>query len=442
MGIVHRSNNRVLPSNARAADIARSSLSRIIPVQARKYDSAFQVNGYSGILYTRLTSGVRCRCSDHSDIAASSLDLGGRADSGLIASLLTGGEFGVRDYGSVAATTHQAHTAKLEIRPLESLLSGVPVQDLRSKPPSLYDIDGPEGSHIVGTFSDIASSNPDNPNATTIIESGVGPNGPVADSRFVSSMVEDGRHNPGAFGLTDASCPICFGSGYVGGFSVYRGWRQVFLPHADNAVLPGGADIDLVSRPALLTAEYCEWTSVVLPRGVSIDSVRAYQDCEVIPGAQISVDGNLIPNEWGFLSFCDGRPHTLRVSVPDGFRLSHLEVQVNQSSESANFEFPKTTKNANMGLLERTEPFQIVLSPLIPLVKAQDVIVESTSGKVLQVKSCTSWNDKSANVLGWETDVRPTQPQEIFSLLPKRRSLQSPKSPPPVRDNSSGHNRT
>lgn len=439
----------MLPSNARAADVARSSLARIIPVQARKYDAAFQVNGYSGILYNRLTSGIRCKCSDHSDIAASSLDLGGRADSGLIASLLSGGEFGVRDYGVVAATTHQAHQSALEIRPLEQRLSKAPVQDLTSQLPSLYDIDGPyssEGSvgqHIVGSFSDIASSDPNNPNATTIIESGAGPNGPVSDSRLVSSMIEDGRHNPGAFGLTDASCPICFGSGYVGGFSVYRGWRQVFLPYADNAILPGGADIDLVSRPALLTADYCEWSGVILPKGgVSVDSVRAYQDSQVIPGSKFYVDGVLLTREWDLLSFCDGRPHLLRIEVPLGFRLSHLEVQVNQSTETANFEFPKTTKSANMGLLERTEPFQVILSPLIPLVKAQDIIVESTSGKVLQVKACTSRNDRNASILGWESDVRPTQPQEIFSLLPKRRSLQSPKSSSPVRDNSSGHNRT
>jgi hypothetical protein len=159
-------------------------------------------------------------------------------------------------------------------------------------------------------------------------------------------------------------------------------------------------------------------------------------------GAHVEIDALRIQSDTDVLSKCDGKLHTLRVILPQPGKFSHLEFQVNQSTQSANFELPRMTKNANMGLLERTDPFQVVLSPLIPLVKTNDIITETTTGRAFQVKDCTSWHDKRARILGWEAQVRPTQPQEIYSLLPRRRPQMSPSSITHVRDNSHGKLRT
>ena len=443
MGIVHRSNNRVLPSNARAVDVAHSSLARIAPVQARRYDAAFQVNGYNGILYHRMNSGYRCRCTNHSEIAATRLGIDGKADSGLISSLLTGGEFGVRPYGSITATTQAAQEGMLEIQPLNYKIAGLSSPTPTGRP-SLFDMDvSSPVPQIAGTSSDLFSTDPDQAGSVTILESGTGSNGPVIETEEIIEMEESGRHNPGGYGYTDASCPICFGSGYVGGFNVHMGWRRLFVPYEPQALIPPDATLDLVNQPPSLECEYCEWIDVQLPLGaVSVDSLKVYFDDQIVVGAHVEIDALRIVSDADLLSKCDGKLHVLRVILPEPGKFSHLEFQVNQSTQSANFELPRLTKNANMGLLERTDPFQVVLSPLIPLVKTNDIITETTTGRAFQVKECTSWHDKRARILGWEAQVRPTQPQEIYSLLPRRRPQMSSTSIAHVRDNAHGKLRT
>lgn len=439
--IKHSSNNRVLPSNARAVDVARSTLDRLAPVQARKHDSAFRVDGYSGILYHRLPHGMRCRCTDTAGIAAGLLGIDGKADSGLISSLLTGNEFGIRPYGVVTATTQQSHLAMREIVPV-----GYTTDQLAPIPrtPSIYEMDTDTvGDRIGGTFSDHYSSDPNDPRATTIVESGSGPNGPVAGSEYVEEMMEDGRHTPGGIGMTDASCPVCFGSGFIGGYTVHLGWRRVLVPYESSASLPADATIDFQSRPPSLEGGSCEWSGIVLPSGVvGVDSVRAYMDDKLLPGTEFYVDGERILSNHGIMKWCDGRPHTIRIRTPNGGPFSHVELQFNQSVQSSNFEFPRQTKNSDMSLLERTDPFSVVFSPLIPMVKTQDIIVEMGTGRAFQVKECTAWNDSRVRILGWESTVRPTQPHELYSLLPRRRPIRGLNSVSPVRDNTTGKSRT
>ena len=86
-------------------------------------------------------------------------------------------------------------------------------------------------------------------------------------------------------------------------------------------------------------------------------------------------------------------------------------------------------------MIERTDPFSIVMSPTIPNVANGDIITDSTYGKTLQVNTSNWWNDKRRAVLGWECEVRPVQPQELYSLLPKRRVLQSQNTVQTVRSN-------
>lgn len=441
MGVVHSSNNRVLPNNARAVDVAKESVRAIAPVQARRYDAAFRVQGYHGILYTRLTSGTPCSCSDHATAAhnqATRLDENGKADSGTINSLLTGKEFGPRPLGVVSATTKQAKAAMLEIAPIGYQRAGVAYPDRLNEPVRMFDSDSVEKkSYVAGTMTDHWSNDDSSPTTSTVVTEGVGPNGPVSDSEEVEEFTVSSM----TYGATDTSCPICFGSGFVGGYSPLRGWRKVLVPNGPEANLLPGAIIDFLTNP--MTADLgCSW-NVVFPMGaVDVDSVRVFNDDRTVSTASIYIDDVLLTSERGILPYCDGRTHVVRLELPEGEQFSHMEFQINQSTETANFEFPRRTKSADMSLLERTLPFQLVFSPLIPLLKTQDIVVESVTGQVLQVKSCTPWQDNRSNLLGWETEVRPTQPFETFSLLPKRKPRLAPHSVAHVIDNSRGPRRT
>ena len=441
MPITHSSNNLVLPNNARAVDVAKESVARIAPVQARRYDAAFRVQGYNGILYTRLSHGVACSCCSQADSASQQvrLDEDGKADIGIINSLLTGKEFSsANPLGHVAATTHQAKKSMLEIAPIGYQRARIKYPDRSDEEIRAYEMDsGNTRSYIPSTSSDHWATDDRSESTGTVVSEGVGPNGPVSDSEEVS----ENFLTTAAHGFTDSSCPICFGSGFVGGYSVFRGWRKVLVPNGRDASITPGGSLDMMDSPWTVDTG-CSWTLAFPLGAVDVDSIRVLCDDATVYQAVIRIDGVTITANHQLARFCDGYSHTVTVSVPEGVRFSHVELQINQSHESANFEFPRKSKNANMSFLERTDPFQLVFSPLIPLLKTQDIIVESVTGQVLQVKECTSWNDNRVNTLGWEANVRPTQPMEIFSLLPKRSPTGAPHVVAHVIDNSYGNRRT
>ena len=189
----------------------------------------------------------------------------------------------------------------------------------------------------------------------------------------------------------------------------------------------------------ILCSKTITFSPVVLPKGcVSIDSVRLYNLNKVIP-ATIMVDGFVLPSEAQLLPLCDGRPHVFSFVLsgdPDTVGSTHAEIQYNQSTVRTLFEFPKLTQGSVETMLEKIDPFQIVMSPTIPNVVTGDIITDSTYGKVFQITSSNWWNDKRRAVLGWECQVRPCQPQELYSILPRRRPLASQNTPSMVRSNT------
>ena len=89
------------------------------------------------------------------------------------------------------------------------------------------------------------------------------------------------------------------------------------------------------------------------------------------------------------------------------------------------------------------EPFQIVLSPNVPTINSQDIIVESQLGKVLVVQSVNTWKSRQRSILGWEIQVRVIQPQELYRILPPRgRIMSKDRTTLNSRDNVTGKYRT
>ena len=178
-----------------------------------------------------------------------------------------------------------------------------------------------------------------------------------------------------------------------------------------------------------------------MPKGARIcDAVRVWNGTKQIPKFAITInpDGNdpqVISKASDILLHCTGRAVVIELRFPDSCEFTHLEIQCGQSTLNANFELPKLSKNSDISLRETTDPFQVLLSPRIPLVRTLDIIVESTYGRALQVKSVSGLNDRRYSTLGWEVDVRPCQPQEMFSLLPRRKLLSHMNKPSIVRDN-------
>jgi hypothetical protein len=142
----------------------------------------------------------------------------------------------------------------------------------------------------------------------------------------------------------------------------------------------------------------------------------------VVPGT-IRIDNTVITSAAAVSTYCDGRPHEVSFEWPSEVDFTHFEFQVNLSTEEVLFELPRLSKSSVQNLREATNPFSVNLSPVVPYIKALDVIVESTFGKALHVKDVTGWNEKRNSTLGWDVEVRPTQPQELFRMLPRRKPL-------------------
>lgn len=442
MPIVNRpSNNRILPTNTRSVDVARQSIDRITGIQAKRYDNAFQVQGFQAVLYNKLKCGVTCMCQTKaSKVPKSLLDEDGNAGPGVINKLLTGQKFGSLPYGAMPDNSNP-------FAPLEGggFGAGTVFTDDEA---SIYSKAEPViskpfyGSPSIGFAEedDLEMSNTD-----VIIQDGFSDAGPVSgagtEAKALFDSVLDSGLDFGFDASSDVACPICFGTGYVGGFSVYNGFRAALDSQMlDTSSINNGV-IDLDPFVPTITGSRITFKPVTLPMGcVRVDALNVYNGSNVL-SASIFVDGTLITSEQQLSQYCDGRPHVFSVFAVTAAGqeepiITHLEIQYNQSTKDTLFEFPKLSQGSVETLLERTDAFQIMMSPVIPNITGGDIITDSTYGKVMQITTSNWWNDKRRAVLGWDCNVRPCQPQELYSILPKRRPFASQNTASMVRSNT------
>lgn len=412
MPVVDRSNNRILPANARASDVAEKAINEIMPVQQERYYDAFRVQGIRCVLYNHLKSGRKCNCQSSQKQLNSRLGLDGKASPGTINEMLTGElEFNVTPYSGGQERLFGIERAQNESSPLAN------------------------GNKYQGTFDIAAIDDADFADSIFEPEGGVGDNGPVRPE-----SIDDlaGDFDANYQGFSDASCAICFGSGFVGGYSPFNTYRRV-LTVAD-VTLPITADLDTLKRPWQARSTSFQ-TLITIPRGVlTIDSFRVWNGHKAV-NAAYTLDGNPVTTQAVILANADGKQHLLTATFDSVF--THFEMQYNISSECAYFEFPKRPKSSDTSKLEQMEPFQIIMSPNIPQLDSQDIITESQQGKTLIVQNVSPWQSRKRQNLGWECTVRVLQPMELYRILPKRgRVLTKDRTTSLVRDNASGPRRT
>ena len=412
--VIFKTNNAVLPANARASDVATKAISELMPAQQMKYMDAFRVQGYAGILYSRLEQGKRCTCKSSEKALNQRLNRSGKASSGEINKLITGSDrFDVTPYDPDLFFSEDADPT-----------------DVTSK-------HAPVNKHQ-GTF-DIKSNDVEYPNSDVIEGAGYGDNGPVDPSAHINDLF--GNWDASTAGYTDVACGCCFGTGFVGGYTPFNANRQVFAVN-DRDVTLGVSDIDGLILPWTATGTEF-YVKAVLPLGANgVDAMRVWNNDVIVPAA-FEIDGTQVTNPRQAMQFCDGKPHVIRVSFNEESTWTHCELQFNLTNESAYFEFPKLRKGSDLSRLEQLEPFQIVLSPNIPSLKVNDAIVESTFGKVLIVQNSDWWNTRNRNVLGWECTVRVIEPTEKHRILPTRGRVKTKNVTTNIQhDNVNGSHRT
>lgn len=416
MPVREQSNNRILPANSRAVDVATKAIAEITPVQQQRYMNAFRVQGYGGVLYNHLLQGRKCSCKAGQKALNTRLGLDGKASPGEINKLITGVEtFEIAPYNSVSSWNQDDPFAPFETSP------AAPV----NKYQGVFDV----------ITKDEPTTKGQRPNGHVVDDVEVGDNGRVDPFVDIDAIV--GGFDAPNLGYSDVSCAICFGTGFVGGYSPFSAQRQVIT--VSDVELQG--NINLIDKPWSATDSFA--FQATLPRNpVSIDVFRVmYKHTPIY--AQFKIDGKPIDSYSTLIPLCDGGVHDIEVTLRDGAPWTHMEMQFNLTTESAYFEFPRLTKGNDTSLLEQLEPFQIILSPNIPSVRSMDVIVESTFGKVLVIQNSNWWNTRNRDVMGWECMVRVIQPQELYRILPHRGRIPTKNQTTElVRDNVTGPRRT
>lgn len=420
MPVFTRSNNRILPANTRAVDVARQAIRDITPVQQRRYHNAFMVQGYEAVVYNRLHNGLACSCQARRKTLASILDEDGKMPEGKMNELLTGGlEFSVNRYGATSLPSSDRSVANPNGGTLvrDDQFFG----DLEDENQTPFEIAG-SSSGAQDPYMDVTA--PEGANGR------VNDAEPDEDSPVFDLDVAD---------LQGTRCTCCFGTGYVGGYSVLGGQRIVLAPHSAEVTTIDGV-IAANRFPNAFWAKSVSF-NVQLPRGfVNLDALRVWNNVDRVDPTSILID-NLPFSPQLLAALCDGRAHQVTVAFSEETHWTHLELQICLSRDPAYLEFPKLSQSSDISVQDLTESAQISASPIIPRLTTQDVIVESTFGKTFLIASSNWWNDKDRNVHGWDCQTRVIQPNELLSLLPRRRKL-AQVSTKLVRDNVDGHRRT
>jgi hypothetical protein len=427
-------------------DVAATTLQDVLPTQRLKYHNAFQVNGFTGIIYFRLRSGLQCHCRSRRSTFESRLNEDGTAKPGFMNELLVGGErFGVLPYGDRYADVQPDATplgsAVNAIRqgarvPVGSKNEGLLFSIEQPDPglPSIFASNEPvpkqKNQSAMFSGTDSFTSDPSRAQGTTVVDSGLSPStGPMNDSELedVTTLIDTGYGE----GFNDLSCPICMGVGFVGGYSVLNGHRLV-LTHSTPGCDLTDADLDTLPTVALITGTRSVYTAILPAHVLSVDALRLWNGAQVIAPLALKVDGFTLVQPSDLRRFCDGRVHTFDITFAEPTTYTHLEIQLNSAQNQKLFDLPKTTESASLqDRLDKMQDFSVLFSPMVPVLHPGDLLAETTYNRVLQILNVSGQNTAQRSVLGWTAETRVVQPQELLSLLPRHRKEQ-PNSPVPA----------
>lgn len=421
MPIKHRSNNRILPANSRAVDVAKQAIRDIMPLEQRRYQNAFEVQGYETLVYNKLRQGTACSCQANRKVFTGLLGEDGKMPAGHMNELLTGGmTFTINTYGA----RQPGRSDLREPRNIPTL----------SRDDQFYGELTSENNvpSYIENHGDL-----DDP-FVDVVDLKEGSNGPQQD-QTLDEVVE--VFDADSLDQSYTKCTVCMGTGFVSGYSLLGGWRYCLstqAPELDRGSLVGTIEVN--QTPHAFYATKVDF-DVVLPKGlVYLDAFHLWNNTERVNNSTCSIDD--LPFSTDLLrAMCDGRKHRLTIEFDELTYFTHLEIQIGLTDKPALLEFPRLTSGTNLKVKDLIEDVQINASPTIPKLTTEDVLVESTFGKAFIVGTSNWWNDNKRNVLGWDVSARVIQSSELLSNLPQRRQL-SQRTTNLVRDNVNGIRRT
>jgi hypothetical protein len=416
MGFQHNSRKNPTPKNNESVEVARTSLQYLAPVIQKQYMNALAVNGFESIFYSRMTSGRRCTCTyAHPSVDDPSLAQQGNkffTESGAatpegLQTMLQDSDFQILDYRSRRQAT-----------------------DLK-KPTKVISVNH-EGKVSRGEFKH--SGNLDDDEATYVdTNEDTSPFDNLDGGLETELNLGDEVIGPDGSITTGNSCGICYGTGYVGGFSMFRGVKITL-----DATTPVFNAKGFLVRSDLFpnafeshdSAEAWVEFTTILPRStVSVESIKLVDKNKALwSGFALEISNTLDPTwrrvaQSNLAYYCNGKPSKIRVHTIDTqapFKFTHVEIQLLLSSDPTYIDFPHLSKTSDQSVLESIDSVSLNFTPEIPLVQAYDVVYDRVFNKLWRITSAEETIDRIQNVHGHGANARLIQAHEVLNLLMPR----------------------
>jgi hypothetical protein len=411
------------PRNNNSVTVAQTSLQLLAPVFQKQYQNAMAVNGYPCVFYSVLQAGRRCSCSFNlnkqpdADGITPIFDEQGDANLEFISSMLGGSSFSIDRYATRRNLSEKQVKDATQIDH-EDINRTSKIGERRIDTSRDTELDSPKTRDVLSKQREVDRSN--FPNDDVFIED--------------PSSVEDVLSGQGSA----VACGICFGTGFIGGFSIHKGFKadldttwepstsrgftvsKVNLPHAYESVDSEG---------------YLEWT-VVLPRGaINIEVIKVFNNRTPLwSGFTLEIKNDEFPtfeqiNYLSLLKFCNGRPATVRLSVSallDVFVMTHVTFQIMMSSIPTFIDYPHLNKTSDTTVLDAIDQVQLNVAPEVPLIKPYDLIFDRVFNKLWRITTVDDFIDRIQNEHGHNCNARVVQEFEtLWQILPRRNERSS-----------------
>ncbi len=362
MGFVQHVQAIHRPRNDRSVDVAQRRITQITALAQREQANAIQVGGMPCLIYQRLTQGTTCSCSVALDASptAPMFDEHGNASDTHIASLLTGGRFGISKYGSSSN------------RGADSTVEPVRL------------IDGQKQAEVSGPALD--------PNVNVV----------EVDASNTIELDMDSYEA--------GNCSICFGTGIVGGYRL-RGGHRIIIDSQRTGVVLSRVTKDQLQTPHVF--EFLDDSArltfnATLPLNATIQCVRAFNNQHAVPAHVEVLNGSWAPFNTTSNALCDGVSHTFQVYPYAGNSfITHVEIQLLQSN-LIKLDFPPLNRTGDQTYLDATQDVTVLLPPTVQNLQPGDLIADAR-GFVWRIRDMTYKRDNLQRQLCDEANCRIVQ---------------------------------
>ena len=351
---------RTISRNAHLPERTSREIDAVVPIIQEQNHAAIQAKGFPIYIYQRMTLGRKCPCSLHSKISPLQADLyddAGVASDAQLQAIMDASRFSIEDYNADSTNPKQNRDVNAEFNELG-------VEDTE------YDIP-------ISLQSDAFSA---------------------------------------------GACPICLGTGYIGGYTCLEATRLVLTATdiSTSSATELGDDYPNTITMSLNNS-YVDF-NVTLPKlpPNTKARLRVFNGFDLQRGVILVKDNNqyrpYTGSETGSVILRILKEH-FKPSEIEVFSFTHIEIMLPTVTRPDYADIPNLVNNYDPLKVYPYQSTTMSLSPIIPALKAQDVIADVQHGLLWLVTSASPTYAANGQIWHQNIECRVIEPYEAAHNL-------------------------